>query len=204
MKDKYLNTLKEKLHSFQASKNDIDEIIIDYDQLYDDIVQSGKTDEEVWQKLGDPNKIAYELIDTLKVKKEKNIKQKIIAVMPFISLMTFFLLGFLEDLWHPGWLVFLAIPMTAILFSTRLKEGIVSLMPFICALGYLVLGFGFKLWHPGWLIFLLIPMVSIILYTKMKDVFVAISPFISIIIFFFLGLYGFQSLEFCIRKIWLN
>lgn len=193
MKDKYLNQLKTTLLSFQASKQDIDDILNDYQQLYDDMLESGKTDDEVWQRLGDPSKVAYDLIDTLKVKKEKNIKQKIIAVMPFISLMTFFLLGFLENLWHPGWMVFLLIPITAILFSTRLKEGVVSLTPFIATLTFLILGFGFQLWHPGWMVFLIIPIVSILLYTNMRDVFVAISPFVSIIVFFILGHYGYWN-----------
>lgn len=189
MKQKYLNALKEILKTNQASKKDIDEIISDYGQLYDDAIASGKSDDDVWMMLGHPEDVIEDLRDTLQRKKEKNIKTKIIAVMPFISILTFFILGFYADLWHPGWMVFLAIPMTAILLQTRLKEGLVALMPFLSVIIFLILGWGFGLWHPGWLIFLSIPMTAIVLYTNGKELAVAISPFVAIIVFLFLGFY---------------
>lgn len=189
MKDKYLNSLRTQLEEFQASKSEINEIVSDYDQLYNDAKSTGKTDEEIWSILGDPKNAAYELMDTLKLKKEKSVRNKIIALTPFISLIVFFVMGFYYDLWHPGWMVFLMIPITSIALHTRLKDGIVALSPFISIIAYLILGWGFGLWHPGWLVFLLIPMVSIILHTRFKEVFVAISPFVSVIVFIILGTY---------------
>ena len=189
MKRKYLNELKEKLVSYQASKKDMDDILADYDQLYEDALASGKTDEEVWQMLGNPDEIVDELRDTLQQKKEKNIKTKIIAVMPFISLIVFFFLGFYQGLWHPGWMVFLSIPMTAILLQTRLKDGLVALMPFLSVIIFLILGWGYGLWNPGWMVFLSIPVVAILLNTNMKDIPVAISPFVAVIAFMILGFY---------------
>ncbi len=102
MKASYLNALKAALQEHRASEKDLDEVLSDYDQLYEDAKASGKTDDEVWQMLGEPKEVAHDLIDTLQLKKEKNIKTKIIAVMPFISLIIFFVLGFYENLWHPG------------------------------------------------------------------------------------------------------
>lgn len=189
MKQQYLNALKEVLKEYQASQKDIDDIVNDYSQLYDDALASGKSDEEVCDMLGEPKDVVDELRDTLQRKKEKNIKTKIIAVMPFISLLTFFVLGFYADLWHPGWMVFLAIPMTAIMLQTRLREGLVALMPFLSVIAFLILGWGFDLWHPGWLVFLSIPMVAILLFTKAKELPVAISPFVATIAFLFLGFY---------------
>ena len=189
MKAKYLELLKEQLKEFQASKDDINDILSDYSQLYDDVLEAKGSDELVWQTLGDPKKQAFELIDSLKIKKEKGIKQKIIALTPFLSLIIFFLLGTSYDLWHPGWLVFLMIPVTAILLSTRLKEGLTALSPFIAVITYMILGFGFDLWHPGWLIFLIIPVISILLHAKFKDIFVSIMPFISVTVFILLGTY---------------
>ncbi len=187
MKAKYLNGLKQVLMEMGASKKDVEEILSDYAQLYDDAIASGKTDEEVCEMLGTPKEVAHELRDTLQQKKEKNIKTKIIAVMPFISLIIFFVLGFYQDLWHPGWLVFLAIPMSAILLQTRLKDGIVALMPFLSVIIFLILGWGFDLWHPGWLIFLSIPVVAIIMHTRIKELPVAISPFVALFAFLILG-----------------
>lgn len=190
MKSKFISELKEQLIDVHASKKDIDEVLSDYEQLYDDALSSGKTDEETWQLLGDPKVIVRELRDTLERKKEKNIKTKVVAVMPFISLMIFFFLGFYQDMWHPGWLVFLSIPISAILFQTRLKEGIIALMPFLSVIAFLVLGWGFNLWHPGWLVFLMIPIAAILLNTKYPDVFVALSPFVATITFILLGHYA--------------
>ena len=192
-KETFLHTLKINLFSLSVKKEEIYEIIKDYDQLYDDMLASGKSDKEVWYSLGDPERLAEVLLDTLRIKKENGAKQKIIAITPFISLIIFFQLGFLKGLWHPGWLVFLLIPISAILFGTKLKEGIVSLMPFVAVIIYMVLGFGFQLWHPGWLVFLIIPVVSILLYTKLKDVFIAISPFVALTAFFILGEYGYYN-----------
>ncbi|MBU1143841.1 MAG: DUF1700 domain-containing protein [Firmicutes bacterium] len=189
MKDKYLSSLRTQLEEFQASKSEINDIVTDYEQLYEDAKSTGKTDEEVWNMLGDPKNAAYELIDTLKLKKEKSVRNKIIAITPFLSLIIFFVLGFYFELWNPGWMVFLLIPVTSIALHTRLKDGIVALSPFISVIAYLILGWGFDLWHPAWLVFLLIPMVSILLHTKLKEVFVAISPFVSVIVFILLGTY---------------
>ncbi|MDY0294998.1 MAG: DUF1700 domain-containing protein [Acholeplasmataceae bacterium] len=187
MKAKYLNELKEVLIEYRASNKDLNDILSDYDQLYEDALASGKTDDEVWQMLGTPREAANELIDTLQRRKEKNIKTKIIAVMPFISLIVFFVLGFYQDLWHPGWLVFLAIPMSAILLQARLKDGIVALMPFLSVIIFLILGWGYDLWNPGWMVFLSIPVVAILLHTNVKELPVAISPFVAVIAFMILG-----------------
>jgi uncharacterized membrane protein len=193
MKNKYLEALRAQLMEFKAENSDIEEILSDYSQLYDDALDTKGSDEEVWKLLGDPKTVAYDLIDTLKIKKQKerNIKKKLIAITPFVSLMTFFILGFYFDLWHPGWLVFLLIPVTSILLSTRLKQGIIALSPFVAVITYMILGFGFNLWHPGWMIFFIIPLISIILSAKAKEIPVAISPFIAVVIFFILGeVYG--------------
>ena len=189
MKTKYLEKLRDQLQNFQASKADIDEILSDYGQLYDDALAKGKTDEEIYQLLGEPRQVAYELIDTIKIKQHKNKRNKIIALMPFISVIIFMILGFGWDLWHPGWMVFLLIPITAIIMTTDVKNAIIALSPFITTLTYLLLGFKYDLWHPGWLIFFFIPMISIILNTRLKDMFVALSPFVATIAFMILGTY---------------
>ncbi|MBE0701141.1 MAG: DUF1700 domain-containing protein, partial [Acholeplasmataceae bacterium] len=184
----YLSTLKAKLNDFEARKDEIDEIISDYEQLYDDATNKGLSDAEVFALLGDPNQVAFELIDSLKLKRHKNTRAKLIALSPFISLIVFFILGMVYDLWHPGWMVFLFIPIISIVLSTKTKETIIALSPFVTSITFILLGLYFDLWHPGWLIFLLIPIISIILNTKTKDVFVALSPFVALTAFIFLGM----------------
>ena len=87
-----------------------------------------------------------------------NLKTKIIAATPMICLIVFLLLGFCFGLWHPGWLVFLLIPIVPVFLGT---EKIIVTYPMVCAFIYLLLGVLFGLWHPGWIIFLTIPVVSI-------------------------------------------
>lgn len=189
MKSKYLEKLKEQLKEFGASQVDIDDIINDYGQLYDDALATGKTDEEIDTFLGNPKQVAYDLIDTIKIKHHKDKRNKIIALMPFISLIIFMVLGLGWQLWHPGWAVFLLIPMMAIILNSNAKNTIIALSPFLSTLTFLYIGFQYDLWNPGWLVFLFIPMISIILTTRFKDMLVAISPFVALIAFIIMGIY---------------
>jgi uncharacterized membrane protein len=189
MKDKYLKHLKTKLIEFEVVSEDIEDVLADYDQLYEDALARGMSDEEVTTFLGNPDEVVYELISTVRVKRKKQHKHKVIAVMPFISVALFMVLGFYFELWHPGWLVFLLIPVTAIIFETKKRERLMALTPFLAVALFMVLGFVFNLWHPGWLVFLLIPVTAIALEVGKKDRLLALSPFIALIVFFILGMF---------------
>ncbi len=189
MKADYIRRLKAQLQEFDASYADVDDIINDYGQLYDDAIATGKSDEEVYTFLGKPEKVAYDLIDTLKIKHHKDNRNKIVALMPFISVIIYMILGFGYGWWSTGWLVFLLIPVSGIVFNTSFKNGFIALTPFITVIVYLVLGFVYDLWNPGWLVFFLIPMSSIILNTRFKDMFIALSPFVAVIVFMLIGTY---------------
>ena len=85
-------------------------------------------------------------------------QNKIIAATPLICVFVFLLIGFLWDKWHPGWMVFLLIPvMPYLVGKRRLRLSV----PLIAVIIYLILGFGWNLWHPGWLIFILVPVFEI-------------------------------------------
>ena len=86
-----------------------------------------------------------------------SFKNRLIAVTPMICLFFFLLLGFAWDLWHPGWLVFLLIPIMPYLVG---KKKLRFSIPLIITRIYLIMGFGWNLWHPGWIIFLLIPVFT--------------------------------------------
>ncbi len=93
------------------------------------------------------------------------MRSKIVAATPMLSLITFLLLGFCFGLWHPGWLVFLLIPVMPFLLGLKKLSNI---YPTITAVVYLIIGFAFGWWHPGWIIFLTIPVVEIFC-SKNKD-----------------------------------
>ncbi len=87
-----------------------------------------------------------------------SIRSKIIAATPMITIIIYLLLGFCANAWHPGWVVFLAIPLVPMLLG---KKTIVAVYPTICVIAYLVMGLVWNLWHPGWIIFLTIPVIEI-------------------------------------------
>lgn len=94
-------------------------------------------------------------------------RKKIISVTPIICLIAFLLLGFLGDYWHPGWIVFLLVPIMPILIGEeRLTFGIIFLAI------YLIVGILWNMWHPWWVILLLIPVFEILFRsTKKKKLF---------------------------------
>ncbi len=98
-------------------------------------------------------------------RKKGKVVQKLSALLPVLCLIAFLVLGFCFKLWHPGWAVFLLIPVGEIVLNMFTKKGkalAVSLTVVICFATFMCLGIFANLWHPGWLVFLLIPVVSII------------------------------------------
>jgi len=75
-----------------------------------------------------------------------------------LAVILFFIFGSV-NLWHPGWLVFLTIPLyyTGIQ-AARHKNPNIFCYPVFVTLIYLISGFYLDLWHPGWLVFLTIPL----------------------------------------------
>ena len=77
---------------------------------------------------------------------------------PILATVAFLVMGFVWNLWHPGWIVFLTIPVyywLANAISTR-RFPTLSVSGVIGA-AYLVMGFGWGLWHPYWIMLLAIP-----------------------------------------------
>lgn len=99
-----------------------------------------------------------------KGQKKSKIAKKISAITPLLSALVFLILGFCFDLWHPGWVVFLLIPLVEIIISIPEKgKGKWTSIAFIVSvIGYLLIGFLTTAWHPGWLIFFLIPITAVI------------------------------------------
>ena len=46
------------------------------------------------------------------------LKNRIIAVTPLVSLIIFLTVGYVFNIWHPTWVAFLLIPITAILIGS--------------------------------------------------------------------------------------
>jgi hypothetical protein len=210
MKEKYLEELKVLLSEYQISEDELEDILADYGEMIDDANAKGMSEEEIIKMIGTPSQVIKDLSEELQKGEEyiyfhkggANHKQKdnrITALMPFISVIVFMILGLGFGLWHPGWLVFLSIPMVAIIvnaFEKHTLNGYVALSPFLAVIVFLILGFQYNLWHPGWLVFFIVPLLGIFSgYKQMKalSLLTAISPFVCVITYI---LVGFQCLEF--------
>ena len=82
---------------------------------------------------------------------------------PLFVAAAYLYLGFVHDLWHPGWMLFLLIPayyMCVAMYAAKGLRRKLNIFPIhlVCTAAYLYLGFIRDLWHPGWIIFLLIPL----------------------------------------------
>lgn len=76
---------------------------------------------------------------------------------PVLATIVFLLMGFVWGKWHPGWIVFLTVPVYyAVVNAIKFRTISFSL---IIVLIYLAMGFIWDLWHPGWIIFLVIPII---------------------------------------------
>lgn len=89
-------------------------------------------------------------------------RDKIIAITPFVALIAFIILA-TYGYAHPGWLVFLLIPLMPFAVG---KDKIRITYPLITIIIYVVIGVFFQWWHPGWVIFLTIPVYYILVTPK--------------------------------------
>lgn len=89
-------------------------------------------------------------------------QKRVVAATPLISLLIFLFLGFFYNLWNPGWLVFLLIPIVPFLVGLKQIRITFPLLVFVTYIGIGVAGY----WHPGWIIFLLVPIQNILFPPK--------------------------------------
>jgi uncharacterized membrane protein len=161
-KTNYLKDLREALQSHGVLEVDIKDVISDYEGMYEDALERGLSDDEAYNLLGDPNQVYEELRDTLQMKQMKRYKHKFIALSPFLAVLVFMTVGMSTDIWHPTWLIFLIIPITAIILSTQKEEKIVALSPFVAVITFILVGTYTNYWNPAWLVFLIIPLVALV------------------------------------------
>jgi uncharacterized membrane protein YjjP (DUF1212 family) len=92
-----------------------------------------------------------------------NAKALLKLPIPLLAVAAYLAMGFLGGLWHPGWLIFLAIPvyyqLVAMAAATGMRKKLNRFpIAVLCAAAYLLLGFFFDVWHPSWMIFLAVPL----------------------------------------------
>lgn len=74
-------------------------------------------------------------------------------------IICYLFIGFVFNAWHPGWLMFLLIPIGhSLAVAIETGNAYCFSYPVLVAAIYLSLGIFFGAWHPGWIIFLTIPL----------------------------------------------
>lgn len=91
----------------------------------------------------------------------------IVGLISLLAVAAFLIIGFTYHIWHPTWMVFLAIPIASVLTDIAIKRSAVSavssLVSLLATAAFLYLGFEYGKWHPGWLVFFSIPICSLLM-----------------------------------------
>lgn len=166
-KQEFLAELQLKLKEYKYEPSVIADVLEDHQTMIEEAVERGRTEEEYISTLSTPKQIARSLKG---VEKRNEKEPKLVALSPFIATIAFFLLGFLYNAWHPGWLVFLGIPIAGVLFGTDAGDDtrLVALSPFIATIVFFligtytptILGYTFS-YADAWLVFFIIPILGL-------------------------------------------
>lgn len=94
---------------------------------------------------------------------------------PLIVVIIYLAFGFVLNMWHPTWLIFMVLPVyyhfagAAYLAKTQKEFLLAQPLPEVIVTIYLILGIIFGLWNPSWIIFLLIPVYYWAVASYMKN-----------------------------------
>ena len=92
-----------------------------------------------------------------------NVKSTLQTLVSCGVAVIYLAMGFRYNLWHPGWILFLLIPVFISLIEDIYLKKITSFgFPVLITAIYLYLGFVYNLWHPWWVIFITIPIFTFI------------------------------------------
>ncbi|VEU82846.1 HAAS signaling domain-containing protein [Acholeplasma hippikon] len=161
----YINSIKQYFKEKNVITKQINSIISDYELLYDEALESGYSHDEIIKKLGTPESIYRSLLADLT--HEENPRDKFVALSPFISVIIFFVLGFGFSLWHPGWLVFLSVPLSAILLSRDKEKYYVSSI-FFTIIAYFIISYIYPAFYAYGTVIFVIP-ASLLLISDDKS-----------------------------------
>lgn len=79
--------------------------------------------------------------------------------MATVICIAYIVIGCAYGAWHPGWLVFLLIPIWySLLEAIEKRNAHCFAYPVLATLIFLCMGIFWYVWHPGWVIFLTIPL----------------------------------------------
>lgn len=151
--------------------------ILNTDESIEEIAKStkAKTDEKIQIIKGDKCMIINGKGTTYVPRFSQRQKRKISKMhkfpFPIFITILYLILGTLFNWWHPGWLLFLTIPLYYTLVEAIIKKSAaIFAYPVLVTIVFFILGFYYNWWHPGWVIFATIPLYySLISFAKGKN-----------------------------------
>lgn len=86
--------------------------------------------------------------------------------MFLVIIIAYFIIGCVWGAWHPGWIIFLLVPIWhSLVEAIERRNANCFAYPVFVTLIYLMLGFFWFAWHPGWVVYLTVPLYySIVSY----------------------------------------
>lgn len=120
--------------------------------------------------------------DGINVNVDRNEKPKnrfvlgLKSAIPLLAVIAYAIMGAFFNLWHPGWIVFLGIPVfESLIDAIYYKDAHRFAFPVFVAAAYLFVGCVYSLWHPWWVLFLFIPVYYSILPKGKRNINVSIN-----------------------------
>ena len=100
------------------------------------------------------------LIEDEDEENNQNITKNVFTmIIPCVAVVVYLVMGIKYHLWHPGWIIFLLIPLFETVIDCVFSRRITPFCyPVLITVIYLYLGFVQNAWHPWWFIFLTIPL----------------------------------------------
>ena len=163
----FLLELEEELREYNYKSSVIKEVLEDHQNMIEEAVERGFTETDYIATLSSPRQIAKSL---------KNVEQrgndqdhKLVALSPFLAVIAFFLIGFGTGAWHPGWLVFLSIPIAGVLFEDVGEWKLLALSPFLSVIAFFLVGYYVGRYDLAFLVFFSIPALGLVKKTRLID-----------------------------------
>lgn len=106
-----------------------------------------------------PEKEDIKTADDINREKPDEVPQRAHFPVTLIIVIVYVTIGCVYNAWHPGWLLFLLIPIwNSLIQVIEQKNPQHFAYPVLMAIVYLCLGFFYGMWYPGWIVFLTIPL----------------------------------------------
>ncbi len=164
MIERYLRATRRKLHRYKMSKAQRDAYLETMATIIEEKQKRGVDDLDIIARLPDPHALENELGKHYALAAKRPFGDNVLMMTPLVSLVLYGAAGFFFQLWHPGWLIFLAIPVVT--FSLEVlrndeKHNAVALFPWGVLTLFILLMWLSGDYHPWWALVVSVPLVMI-------------------------------------------